>query len=369
MSVILKVENIKVKRGGVPVLDIASLDLKESEVLSLIGPNGTGKSSLLLTLAGLLAPESGRILFQNQPLSSPGDLLTYRRRTAMVFQEPLLLDTTVVNNVASGLKIRGRARAEIVSLVDYYLNRFGIEKLASRSAPKLSGGEAQRASLARAFAVEPEILFLDEPFSSLDPPTRETLIDDFVTILGETKMSVVMATHDIAEALRISQKMAVMNQGQIVQMGSGDDIIERPVNRFVASFVKAETLLPGRVTQSAQGRLEIAVAGKSILAVGDQVPNQDVVCCIRPERVTLSNDTASRNGAENHFPARIKKIQALGFFYRIQLDCGFPLVAYVTKQTREGLKLERHESLGACFTASAVHVISEHEGAADRPVS
>jgi tungstate transport system ATP-binding protein len=359
MSGILKVDNLTVKRGGISVLDIASLDLQERDVLSLIGPNGTGKSSLLLTLAGLLAPERGCILFRNQPLSSPKELLAYRRRTAMVFQEALLLDTTVFENVASGLKIRGRARSEIDSLVSYYLNRFGIQTLSSRSARKLSGGEAHRTSLARAFAVQPEILFLDEPFSSLDPPTREALIEDFVTILSETKMSVVMATHDIAEALRISQRMAVMNQGQIVQMGSGEDIIERPANRFVASFVKAETLLPGRVTKSTQGRVEIAVAGKSIMAVGNQVPNQDVVCCIRPERVTLSIDAVSGNGSENHFSARIEKIQALGFFYRVQLDCGFPLVAYVTKQTHEEMRLQNHESVEASFRASAVHVISE----------
>lgn len=153
-----------------------------------------------------------------------------------MFQEALLLDTSVYKNVASGLTIRGQARAEIVSLVAYYLNRFGIEKLASRSAHKLSGGEAQRASLARAFAVQPEILFLDEPFSALDPPTREALIEDFLTVLGETKMSVVIATHDIAEALRISGKMAVMNQGRIAQMGLSKEIIERPANRAVASL-------------------------------------------------------------------------------------------------------------------------------------
>ncbi|MFH0727547.1 MAG: ABC transporter ATP-binding protein [Pseudomonadota bacterium] len=368
MNGILKVENLGVKRGGIPVLDIPSLDLQESEVLSLIGPNGTGKSSLLLTLAGLLTPESGRILFRNQPLSSPKELLAYRRRTAMVFQEALLLDTTVFNNVASGLKIRGRGRAEINSRVDYYLNRFCIEKLASRSAHKLSGGEAQRTSLARALAVQPEILFLDEPFSALDPPTREALIDDFVSILGETKMSVIMATHDIGEALRISGKMAVMNQGRITQMGLGEEIIERPANRFVASFVKTETLLPGRVTKSAQGRIEIAVAGKSILALGDQGPDQDVICCIRPERVTLSIDTVSRNSAENHFPARIERVQALGFFYRVQLDCGFPLVAYIPKQTRERLKLEKDESVGAHFSASAVHVLSDQENTTNRPV-
>lgn len=358
MNEILRVENLKVKRGGVPVLDIAALNLREGEVLSLIGPNGTGKSSLLLTLAGLLKPEAGNIFFRNEPLTVK-DILAYRRRIAMVFQEPLLLNTTVYDNVASGLKIRGIGSAEINRRVTYCLERFGVQNLVSRSARKLSGGEAQRTSLARAFAVEPEILFLDEPFSALDPPTREALTEDFVNILRETKLSAVMATHDLTEALRISGKLAVMDRGKIVQMGTGEDIIERPSNRFVASFVKVETLLPGKIVGGDGRQLEINVAGKRIKALSDQTMDTNVLCCIRPERVALFRETGSASGYDNAFLGRIEKIEVLGFYYRILLDCGFPLVAYITKQTRESLQLEKDEMIGTGFDAASVHIIGE----------
>ena len=174
-EVLLCVTDLQVTRGGVQVLDIPALAVRAGEVLALIGPNGTGKSTLLLTLACLLKPSQGRIIFREGDIDvQRGDFL-YRRRIAMVFQEPLLFDATVFDNVAAGLRIRGLGRAEIEGRVPGYLELFGIGHLAGRSARKLSGGEAQRTSLARALVTKPEIVFLDEPFSALDPPTREGL--------------------------------------------------------------------------------------------------------------------------------------------------------------------------------------------------
>jgi tungstate transport system ATP-binding protein len=173
----LLAKDLIVKRGGVTVLDIPSFTVEEGTVVSLIGPNGTGKSTLLLTLAGLLSIHQGQIFFKDQDVIHNG-IFTYRRHISVVFQDPLLLDTTVFDNVASGLKIRKQKATEIDKRVHEVLERFGISHLSKRSARKLSGGEAQRTSLARAFAVKPEIIFLDEPFASLDSPTRETLLED-----------------------------------------------------------------------------------------------------------------------------------------------------------------------------------------------
>jgi len=198
-TTILDVRDLQARRGGVTVLDIPVLELKSGEVLSLIGPNGAGKSSLLLVLARLI-PASGTLRFKGQDIHRNTGVLDYRRRIAMVFQEPLLLDTTVFDNVAAGLKLRGMKRREIGDRVIAALAQFGISHLARRHARTLSGGESQRTSLARAFAIQPEIVFLDEPFSSLDPPTREGLIEDLHRILKETKTAAVMATHDRIEA-------------------------------------------------------------------------------------------------------------------------------------------------------------------------
>ena len=186
-STILEVKNLRVKRGGVSVLDISYLGVPEGKVLCLIGPNGAGKSSLLLALSCLLKSFQGEIIFRGQRVGSNHTVFDYRRNLAMVFQEPLLFDTTVFENVAAGLKIRSVKQDEVKRVVEEYLERFGIGHLANRSARKLSGGEAQRTSLARAFAIRPEIIFLDEPFSSLDPPTRESLMGDLELILRETR--------------------------------------------------------------------------------------------------------------------------------------------------------------------------------------
>ena len=203
-SQVIEAENLRVIRGQVEVLDIPSFMLAEQEILSLIGPNGSGKSSLLLTLNGLLKPISGRILFRGREIGPDQEVLDYRRRIALVFQEPLLFDTTVFNNVASGLKFRGMPREEIRTRVMEGLKRFSIAHLAGRSARKLSGGEAQRTSLARALATGPEVLFLDEPFAALDPPTRQSIIQDMEKIIRETGTAVVLVTHDESEALRLS---------------------------------------------------------------------------------------------------------------------------------------------------------------------
>ena len=146
------------------------------------------------------------------------------------------IDATVFDNVAAGLRIRGMGRTEIVQIVPGYLELFGIGHLARRSARKLSGGEEQRASLARAFVTKPEIVFLDKPFSSIDPPTREGLLGDLERILHETHTTAVMATHDQTEALRLADRMAVMNEAKIVQIGPVAEVMNRPADGFVASL-------------------------------------------------------------------------------------------------------------------------------------
>ena len=219
---LLAVKDLQVRRGGSLVLDISSLTVEEGTILSLIGPNGAGKTTLMQTLACLIKPAEGEFSFKGEKVFSNHDLLQYRRKLAMVFQEPLLFDTTVFQNVASGLKIRGMDRSEIEKRVKQNLQRFGISHLMDRSARKISGGEAQRAALARALAIQPEILFLDEPFASLDPPTRESLMEDLEKILRQTNTTTIFATHDRMEALRLSDRIAVMNQGRILQIGPPD---------------------------------------------------------------------------------------------------------------------------------------------------
>ena len=182
-------------RAGATILDIPELTVRAGEMLSLIGPNGAGKTTLLQSLCYLHKYFEGEVLFRDRVVGKDYDIFDYRRRIAMVFQEPLLFDTTVFKNVASGLNFRGVDRKDIERRVAENLERFGISNLTDRSARTLSGGEAQRTSLARAFATRPEILFLDEPFASLDPPTREALTHDLEKILSESKTTTISAIY------------------------------------------------------------------------------------------------------------------------------------------------------------------------------
>jgi tungstate transport system ATP-binding protein len=355
---ILEVKNLQVRRGGVSVLDISHLGVPEGKVLCLIGPNGAGKSSLLLALSCLLKSFQGEIIFRGRRIGSNHTVFDYRRNLAMVFQEPLLFDTTVFENVASGLKIRGVKQDEVKRVVEEYLERFGIGHLANRSARKLSGGEAQRTSLARAFAIKPEIIFLDEPFSSLDPPTRESLMGDLESTLRETKTTGVMATHDQMEALRLSDQIAVMNGGKIIQVGSPVEVMNHPVDEFVASFVGTETILEGRVIRRNAGTFSVSVTGRDIEAVGDASVGESVILCIRPENVTVSTGSSNEiTSARNVFSSVVKRIIPSGAFYKVELDCGFPLVTYVTNHSREDLSLREGMDLTASFKATAIHVI------------
>ncbi len=356
---LLEVKNIDVRRGGVRVLEVPHFSLRQGEIVCLVGPNGSGKSTLLLTLCSLLERHAGELFFKGSKVVDQSSVLDFRRSTATVFQEPLLFDTTVYDNVASGLKIRGLPGREIRQRVEQNLERFSIKHLGQRAARKLSGGEAQRTSLARAFATRPEILFLDEPFSALDPPTREALIDDLDTIFRETKIAVVMSSHDQAEALRLADTMAVMQQGRLIQMGPPADVINFPADEFVASFVGMGTVLKGRVVQARQGTVSVSVADKLIECVGNAAIGQSVILCIRPENVTLALP-AHHDGtsARNHFTGIITRLVPMGHFFKLNLDCGFFLSTHITCQSLEALDLQKGLPVSVSFKATAVHMIA-----------
>jgi tungstate transport system ATP-binding protein len=243
------------------------------------------------------------------------------------------------------------------------LSRFGIGHLSDRSAKTLSGGEAQRTSLARAFALRPEILFLDEPFASLDPPTRDSLMEDLEHILRQTQTTAIFATHDRMEALRLSDRIAVMNAGKVLQIGSPGEVMNQPVDEFVASFVGVETILTGKVIKREGGTCVASIEGQEIKAVGDASLGETVLLCIRPENVTISvRPSEEGTSARNIFSGKIVKIISLGLYQKIQLQCGFSLVAYVTNHSLEELSLGEGKEVRVSFKATAVTVIRKGQG-------
>ena len=236
MSPLVELRDLLVLRGDHPALRLEHLAIQEGEVLAVVGPNGAGKSTLLLTLARLLKPKQGTILFNGQLAETESDTV-YRRRTALVMQDPLLFDTSVYENIASGLKFRRIAKEEIRRKVPLWLERLGVAHLSKRRASHLSGGEAQRVSLARALVLEPELLLLDEPFSALDPPTRADILDDLGQLLAETSTTTVFVTHDLQEAAQLSGRMAVVIDNRLRQIGQATHLFDMPADDEVARFL------------------------------------------------------------------------------------------------------------------------------------
>lgn len=357
-SLLFTAKNLKVERGGLNVLSIPDFSIQEGEVLAVIGPNGAGKTTFLLALSSLLKPSQGELIFKDQNISLPEAAFLYRRRLAMVFQEPLLLDTSVFNNVAAGLKIRRMGKREIEKRVTKYAGIVGISHLLDRSARKLSGGEAQRTNLARAFAIEPEIIFLDEPFVNLDAPSRDSLIDDLQRILRQMGITAIIATHDRLEALRLADRLAVMNCGRIIQIGACNEVTNHPVDEVTASFVGMETIFSGYVQKVHDGSFAVSVSGRYIEALGRAEVGEKVVCCIRPEQIIISDHKiAEGTSIRNNLPGKIVKIVPQGHFFKIYLDCGFFLASYVTQQSLENLSLREEKPVTVSFKATAVHVI------------
>jgi tungstate transport system ATP-binding protein len=369
---VLELQGVRVERGGVEVLDVPSFRLDDDELVALIGPNGSGKSTLLLTLMTLLPRAAGRVLFRGEELASNRAAIAARRRMAMVLQEPLLFDTTVLENVASGLRLRGVRRREALERAMAYLERFALAPMAGRAARKLSGGEARRVSLARALAVEPDVLLLDEPFSSLDVPTRQAITDDLERAVRDARIATVLVTHDQTEALRLADRIDVMQAGRLVQSDAPAVVMNNPANAFIASCVGMETILEGVVRWCARGEVIVEVAGRELDAVADAAPGDPVYACIRPENVLIDTaDPGASTSARNVFPAAITSVASVGPYLKVKLDCGFPLVAHVTGESFATLELEVGKRVFASVKATAIHVIRRTGAPGERvaPVS
>ncbi len=237
MANLIEINDLQVTRNERVALEVERLSIPRGETLAVVGPNGAGKSTLLLALAHLLRPARGEIRFDGIPLREWNDL-DYRRRISFVFQSPLLMDMTVEQNVALGLKFRGAAREEVRARVQVWMSRLGIESLSKRRAGQLSGGEAQRVSLARAFVLDPELLLLDEPFAALDPPTHASLLTDLSSLLAEDHRTAVFVTHNLREAAQVGQRVAVIVDGKLRQVGPARQVKSHPADEAVAAFLK-----------------------------------------------------------------------------------------------------------------------------------
>jgi tungstate transport system ATP-binding protein len=346
---------LQVRRGGRLLLDLPRFELPRGEVTALIGPNGAGKTTLILQLALLEHPDAGEVLFDGVPARNHE--LALRRRMAVVFQEPLLLDRTVAANVETGMRLRGVPGVERRMRRDRWLARFGVSALSQRAPRTLSGGEAQRVSLARAFALEPEVLLLDEPFSALDQPTREAITGDLASALAETGVTALVVTHDRDEAARLGQRVAVMIRGRVTQTGTPQDVFGAPADEDTAAFVGIETMVPARVIGREGDLVRLVAASHEIEGIAPGIFDRALIC-LRPEDVVLSGGGEDvDDSARNRLSGRVTRIVRSGADARVEIDCGFPLIARITRRSLDDLALEAGSSVVASFKATAVHLI------------
>ncbi|MFH1003800.1 MAG: ABC transporter ATP-binding protein [Chloroflexota bacterium] len=355
----LEATGLSVVLGGQKVLEVPSLQVRPNEVLTVIGPNGSGKTSLLLCLALLLKPATGTVAYQGVPVVGSNQALQQRRRLAVVFQESLLLNSTVWDNVTLGLRLRGVQGDEAGARAKQWLDRFGITHLARRQARLLSGGEAKRVSLARAFVLQPEVLFLDEPFSALDSPTRQALLEEFESVLRETRVTTVMVTHDRNEALVLAERVAVLMNGSISQLGTLGEVFGSPVNEAVASFVEAGNILHGVVSSQDNGLAGIDINGHQLQAVSDLAAGSRVTIYLHYDDVTITLPSAApaSTSARNQLKGRVVRSFPFGSQIKVTLDCGFTIAAVITRRSWEELGLIIGQEVVASFKASAVHIM------------
>jgi sulfate transport system ATP-binding protein len=305
----IAVRHLRKSFGSFQALDDVSVDVPDGSLTALLGPSGSGKSTLLRVIAGLEEPDSGEVVIGDQLAT---DLPPQRRNVGFVFQHyAAFKHMTVRDNVGFGLRIRKTPKAEIRRRVDELLHLVQLDGFAERYPAQLSGGQRQRMALARALAVEPRVLLLDEPFGALDARVREELRDWLRRLHDEVHVTTVLVTHDQEEAMEVASRIVVMNHGRIEQVGTPAELYEHPATEFVMSFV-------GKVNR-----------------VGDAY--------IRPHEVAISLVPDAHPEAT----ATVDRLISLGFEHRVQLqlNSGEPVVAQLTASEANRLALRRGQTV------------------------
>ena len=304
----LHLKNVSKLFGETRAVDNVTLDVKSGELFFLLGPSGCGKTTCLRTLAGFYQPDEGELYFGEKLMNN---VPPHKRNIGMVFQNYALWPhMTVYENVEYGLNIRklpGNVKKEKVAKV---LNIVQMEQYADRNPNQLSGGQQQRIALARALVIEPDLLLLDEPLSNLDAKLRIEMRQEIKRIHSEAVITTVYVTHDQKEALSLADRMAVMKDGKIVQMGTPREVYNFPINSFVADFIGETNFIQGKLKTKTDGTFLIETPIGEVRAIGNAISGDNSICSIRPESIIIS-DTPKEN-VTNQFNAVVSSVTYLG---------------------------------------------------------
>ena len=308
----LKAEGLVKRFDGVAAVDGVSLSVNKGEIFALLGSSGCGKSTLLRLLAGFESPTSGSVMLDNVEITA---LLPYERPINMMFQSYALFPhLSVWDNIAFGLKREGLPKAEITSRVDDMLRLVQLTAFAKRKPHQLSGGQQQRVALARSLAKRPQLLLLDEPLGALDKKLREQTQFELVNIIESVGVTCLMVTHDQEEAMTMATRIAVMDQGRVLQVGTPREIYEHPNCRFVADFIGQANLFDGVLSLDEPDRCEITTP-EGVIHVGHGIsgaPRMTLSVAVRPEKINIGKNRP--DARHNLFTGTVREIAYFGSY-------------------------------------------------------
>ena len=341
---------------AIVALDSVSVRIHENEFFTLLGPSGCGKTTLLRMIAGFEHPSAGLVLLDGEDI---GHLPPYRRPVNTVFQNYALFPhMTVAENIGFGLEMLGKGREEIARSVEGMLALVRMERFGGRRTTQLSGGQQQRVALARALAPRPKVLLLDEPLSALDLKLRKEMQIELKRMQHETGITFVFVTHDQEEALTMSDRVAVMNEGRIRQVGSPREVYDHPVERFVAHFIGETNFLEGQLRDVSAGRGTVLLPGGAQVpaSVPEGVGAGGVSVVVRPEHALLDEDPDAA-------PLRgvVKNVVYFGTdtHYHLELPAGGEFVVRMQNRRGAGTHFAEGREAGIAFKENAVQALKD----------
>lgn len=351
---LLELRDIVKRFGTIDALCNANLTIMRNKITTLLGPSGSGKTTLLRIIAGLDIPTQGTILYRHS-LITDNELITLRQNSTLVFQKSVFFDTTVYNNIAYGLKLKETiSKEEIGNKVTEALELVRLEGFENRRAKKLSGGEQQRVSLARALILNREILLLDEPTVNLDPKNVSIIEDVIQRVNREKKTTIVLATHNMFQAEIVSQRVALILDGTVKEEGTRQEIFTKS-NKYLTSFSRLENVFSGISKISEEGTSFIQVDGGLDIEASFARPGK-VSVYVRPEDILVSTETL-HSSARNVFHGRILGISDIGPVVRLSVDAGKKFNVQITKKSLKEMNLCIGSEVYLTFKASSVRLI------------
>jgi tungstate transport system ATP-binding protein len=356
---ILEFQDIQVRAGPRTLLDVPSFHLDAGERVSLVGPNGSGKTTFLHTAACLRLPEAGQVAFAGLAVITR-NAASLRRRTSIVFQDPLLFSVNVLRNAAAGLRFHGVPGPEAQRRALEFLDLFGVAHLASRQPRGLSGGEAARVALARAFATDPDLLLLDEPFSALDAGSRAVLLPELRERLTERGAAAILVTHDVAEAFAFAPRLALLDGGGLIADGDVRTLTLRPPSRRAATLLGVENAMPGRIVgyEHGLGRVEIS-PGTYLRATFDRAlpPGTDVEVTFPSTMICLCSATESIPNGWNVILARVESVATQPGWDLVTLHAAGATLRVRELWASAGTRWSAGDSLTAAFPPDTAWII------------